>query len=65
MTYEPSSYVPINKDESDLVQMLHERITEMRPDWPLGDRSDMAMEMFAIVKRWGMKHGTATKDIRF
>jgi hypothetical protein len=63
MSYEPSSYVPVNDDESELAGKLFEKVTEMRPDLSLGDRSDLAMEMFAVVKRWAQKRGMANKRV--
>lgn len=46
-------FEPVSKDESALVGMLFERITEIFPEWPMGDRTDHAMKMFAVVKKWG------------
>lgn len=43
---------PSNEDESILVGMLFDRVTEVFPEWPMGDRSDLAMKMFAVVKKW-------------
>ena len=43
---------PSNDDESILVGMLFDKLTELRPDWPMGDRTDLAMSMLAVVKRW-------------
>lgn len=43
---------PSSDDESHLVGMLFDRITEMHPDWPMGDRTDFAMAMLAVVKKW-------------
>lgn len=48
--------MPKNEEESILVQMLFEKITEHRPDWPLGDRTDLAMSMLSVVKRWAHEH---------
>jgi hypothetical protein len=53
---EESFTMPKTDDESELVQMLFEKITELRPDWPLGDRTDLAMSMLSVVKRWAHKH---------
>lgn len=50
--------MPKNDEESLLVQMLFERITELRPDWPMGDRTDLAMNMLSVVKRWAHEHLT-------
>lgn len=44
---------PVSQDESALVGMLFERATELYPDWKMSDRSDLAMAMFATVKKWG------------
>jgi hypothetical protein len=43
---------PANDDESVLVGMLFEKITTIYPDWPMGERSDLAMSLLAVVKRW-------------
>lgn len=43
---------PNTDDESALAGMLFDRITQLRPDWPMGDRSDLAMAMVAVVKQW-------------
>lgn len=43
---------PSSDDESHLVGMLFERITEIYPDWPMGERTDLAMGMLAVVKKW-------------
>lgn len=45
-------YEPETDDESTLVGMLFERVTEIYPEWPMGDRTDLAMSMLAVVKRW-------------
>ncbi len=44
---------PVTKDESTLVGLMFEKITELYPDWPMGDRTDLAMALFAVVKQWG------------
>jgi hypothetical protein len=49
---EQSFTMPKGEDESRLVQMLFEKVTELRPDWPMADRSDLAMAMLSVVKRW-------------
>lgn len=49
---EESFTMPKGEEESKLVQMLFEKITELRPDWPMADRSDLAMSMLSVVKRW-------------
>lgn len=43
---------PANDDESILVGLLFEKATQLYPDWPMGDRSDLAMSMLAVVKKW-------------
>ena len=53
---------PQTEDESKLVQMLFERITEFQPVAPLGDRTDIAMAMFATVKKWA-HDGESVKTI--
>ena len=43
---------PANDDESILVGLLFEKATLLYPDWPMGDRTDLAMSMLAVVKSW-------------
>lgn len=43
---------PHGEDESVLVGMFFQRITEIFPEWPMGDRTDLAMTMLAVVKTW-------------
>lgn len=43
---------PKTDDEMRLVHMMFERITEIRPDEKMGDRTDMAMALFVVVKQW-------------
>lgn len=43
---------PKTDDESTLVQMLFEEVTNSWPDLPMGDRSDFAMRTFAVIKQW-------------
>lgn len=43
---------PKTDDEMRLVHMMFERITELRPDDKMGDRTDMAMSLFVVVKQW-------------
>lgn len=45
-------FEPVSRDDSILVSLLFEKITEHRPDWPMGDRTDLAMSMFTVVKKW-------------
>jgi hypothetical protein len=52
--------LPKGEDESRLVQDFFEKITELRPDWPMGDRSDLAMAMLAVVKRWAHESAATT-----
>lgn len=49
---EESFTMPKGEDESRLVQMLFEKVTDLRPDWPMADRTDLAMSMLSVVKRW-------------
>lgn len=56
---------PTSKDESALVGMLFERITEIFPEWPMGDRSDHAMKMFAVVKKWAHDQSLTSESHRF
>lgn len=43
---------PKTDDEMRLVHMMFERITELRPEDKMGDRTDMAMSLFTVVKQW-------------
>ncbi len=43
---------PQTEDESKLVQMLFEKIQGLQPDLALGDKSDLAMGLFTVVKQW-------------
>ena len=45
-------YEPVSEDDSALVSMLFLQITELYPDWKMSDRTDLAMTMFATVKKW-------------
>lgn len=45
-------YEPANEDESALVQKMFETITELQPDMMMGDRTDLAMRVFGVVKQW-------------
>jgi hypothetical protein len=49
--------LPKGEEESRLVQSLFEKATELYPDWKMGDRTDLAMAMLSVVKRWA--HETA------
>lgn len=52
-TVEPAySSVPVTDDEMRLTNMLLERVNDLYPDWKFGDRTDLAMSMFAVVKQW-------------
>lgn len=51
--------MPANDDESELVGMLFEKATELFPDWKMGDRTDLAMSMLAVVKKWAHKNELA------
>lgn len=53
---------PKTEDESRLVQMLFEKITESLPDEKMGDRTDLAMSLFATVKQWA-HDGKSVKQI--
>ena len=46
---------PKTEDESLLVQMLFEHFTECFAEQPMGDRTDLAMSTFAVVKDWAHK----------
>lgn len=48
--------MPTTPEESELVQMMFEKITDLRPDEKMGDRTDLAMAMLAVVKRWAHKN---------
>ena len=45
-------YEPASEDDSALVSLMFVKITELYPDWPMHERTDLAMVMFATVKRW-------------
>lgn len=53
---------PHSKDESALVGMLFEKITETYPDWKMSDRSDLAMSLFAVVKQWAHDMSLTSKS---
>lgn len=53
-------YEPANEEESELVQALFERITEIRPNEPMGDRTDLAMYCFAVFKKWAFQEEMTT-----
>jgi hypothetical protein len=55
---------PVSDDESALVGMLFDRITELYPDWPMGDRTDLAMGMLAVVKKWAHNLELTSKSTR-
>lgn len=48
--------MPTTDEESELVQMMFEKATQLFPDWKMGDRTDLAMSMLAVVKRWAHKN---------
>ena len=43
---------PVSEDESRLVGMLFNAATKLFPEWNMGDRTDLAMSMFSVVKQW-------------
>lgn len=43
---------PKTDDEMRLVHMMFERISEIQPDEKMGDRTDLAMALFVVVKQW-------------
>lgn len=45
-------FEPASDDDSVLVGMMFERLSEMHPEWPMGVRSDIAMALFTTVKKW-------------
>ena len=49
-------------DESVLVGLLFEKITKLYPDWKMGDRTDLAMAMFAVFKRWAHSEDLTTEQ---
>lgn len=57
-----TSPYPVTPEEMALAQMMFEKITELRPDWPMGDRTDLAMTMFAVVKKWAHKEELTTEQ---
>ena len=54
--------MPKSESESVLVQMLFEKATELYPDWKMGDRTDLAMSMLSVFKRWAHAEGMTEKD---
>ena len=44
--------MPKGDEESRLVALLFEKATELYPNWEMGDRTDLAMAMLAVVKTW-------------
>lgn len=44
--------MPTTPEESALVQKMFEKATELFPDLKMGDRTDLAMAMLGVVKRW-------------
>ena len=50
-------------DEGRLATMLFDRITEELPHWPMGDRSDLAMSLFTVVKKWAHENDD-TRPVR-
>lgn len=53
---------PSTDDEMKLVHELFERITLLRPDDKMGDRTDLAMALFAVVKQWA-HDGDSVKNL--
>jgi hypothetical protein len=51
-TDDEGRYEPASEDDSALVSLMFVRITELYPDWPMADRSDLAMSLFVTVKKW-------------
>ena len=45
-------YEPANEEESSLVTKVFETITELQPELNMGDRTDLAMRVFADFKQW-------------
>lgn len=53
--------MPKNEEEGLLVSMMFEKVTELFPDWGMGDRTDLAMSLFSVVKRWAHKNEMTTQ----
>jgi len=51
-TDDDGRFEPASEDDSALVSMMFVKITELYPDWPMHQRTDLAMTMFVTVKRW-------------
>lgn len=51
-TDDDGRFEPASEDDSALVSMMFVRITELYPDWPMHQRTDLAMMMFVVVKKW-------------
>lgn len=51
-TDDDGQFEPASDDDSALVGMMFERITEMHPDLEMRHRADIAMSMFVVVKKW-------------
>ena len=51
-TDDDGMFEPASEDDSALISLMFIKITEMYPDWPMHERTDLAMTMFATVKRW-------------
>lgn len=43
---------PKTDEEGLLCSMLFERLTERLPDIPMGDRAELSMSLFEVVKQW-------------
>lgn len=53
---------PSTDDEMRLVNMLFEHFTKQRPDEVMGDRTDLAMSTFTVIKQWA-HDGDSVKSI--
>lgn len=48
---------PKTDEEGLLCSMLFERLTERLPDIPMGDRAELSMSLFEVVKQWAHDTG--------
>lgn len=60
---ETAAYEPLTQSEGFLATDLFKKVTELFPDWKMGDRTDLAMAMFVTFKKWAHEDD-ATKVIK-
>ena len=51
-TDDEGRFEPSSRDDSILCGMMFEKITAMWPDLAMHHRSDLAMALFVVVKKW-------------